>query len=265
MVVNYPSKDVPFTRIVEYKHVPNQPEAVRQGKVKGTLIAKETSSSEGDPYYPVPNPKNNELYERYRALAEKEEGVCFVGRLASYKYFNMDQAILNALEIFDNLKETGKLQPKRRPEDFGPGARPPRYGVGAAGVSHGAPARWHARALLHPPRPLTPFRRTPRRRTPRRRTPRRLTARRRGSAADGGRCLGSRVAQAMAPSELPRTPRPEAEVGSGCGARARRRRVPSMMPNVPEGSLAPLPSHRHPTKLARALVTCVPCEVRSNP
>jgi len=124
MVVNYPSKDVPFTRIVEYKHVPNQPEAVRQGKVKGTLIAKETSSSEGDPYYPVPNPKNNELYERYRALAEKEEGVCFVGRLASYKYFNMDQAILNALEIFDNLKETGKLQPKRRPEDFGPGDGP---------------------------------------------------------------------------------------------------------------------------------------------
>jgi len=124
MVVNYPAKDVPFTRIVEYKHVPNQPQAVRDGKVKGTLIAKETSSSEGEPYYPVPNPKNNELYERYRALAEKEEGVCFVGRLASYKYFNMDQAILNALEIFDNLKETGKLQPKRRPEEFGPGDGP---------------------------------------------------------------------------------------------------------------------------------------------
>ena len=45
---------------------------------------------------------------------------CFVGRLASYKYFNMDQAILNALEMFDSLKESGKLQPKRRPEDFGP-------------------------------------------------------------------------------------------------------------------------------------------------
>lgn len=124
MVVNYPSPDVSFTRIVEYKHVPNQTQAVLDGKVTGTLIAKEYSSAEGDPYYPVPNPDNTALYEKYRALAEKEEGVCFVGRLASYKYFNMDQAILNALEIYDNMKETGKLQPKRRPEDFGPGDGP---------------------------------------------------------------------------------------------------------------------------------------------
>jgi len=124
MVVNYPSPDVKFTRIVEYKHVPNQTEAVKEGKVKGSIIAREFSSAEGEPYYPVPNPDNQALYEKYRALAEKEEGVCFVGRLASYKYFNMDQAILNALEIFDNLKETGKLAPKRRPEDFGPGDGP---------------------------------------------------------------------------------------------------------------------------------------------
>ena len=123
-VVNHPSSDVPFTRIVEYKHVPNQPTNVKQGQVKGTRIAKEYSSAEGDPYYPVPNPENRALYERYRALAEKESDVCFVGRLASYKYFNMDQAILNALEMFDSLKESGKLQPKRRPEDFGPGDGP---------------------------------------------------------------------------------------------------------------------------------------------
>ena len=118
MVVNHPSPDVPFTRIVEYKHVPNQPLAVKRGLVKGTRIAREYSSAEGDPYYPVPNPENRALYERYRALAEKEDTVCFVGRLASYKYFNMDQAILNALEMFDNLKETGKLEPKRSPADF---------------------------------------------------------------------------------------------------------------------------------------------------
>jgi len=124
MVVNYPSPDVPFTRIVEYKHVPNQTQFVKDGKVKGSIIAREYSSGEGDPYYPVPNPANTALYERYRALAEKEEGVCFVGRLASYKYFNMDQAILNALEIYDNMRETGKLEPKRRPEDFGPGDGP---------------------------------------------------------------------------------------------------------------------------------------------
>jgi len=113
MVVNYPSPDVGFTRIVEYKHVPNQPANVKRGEIKGTLLAKEFSSAVGDPYYPVPNPKNNELYEKYRALAAVEPGVAFVGRLASYKYFNMDQAILNALEMFDNLKETGKLEPKR--------------------------------------------------------------------------------------------------------------------------------------------------------
>eukprot|EP00928_Gymnodinium_smaydae_P032321 TRINITY_DN2343_c13_g1_i1.p1 TRINITY_DN2343_c13_g1~~TRINITY_DN2343_c13_g1_i1.p1 ORF type:complete len:495 (+),score=72.05 TRINITY_DN2343_c13_g1_i1:91-1485(+) len=126
MVINYPSPDEPFTRIVEYKHVPNQTKAVLEGAVKGTTIAREYSTADGDPYYPIPNPRNQELYEKYRALAEKEESskVCFVGRLASYKYFNMDQAILNALEIFDNLKEKGRLAPKRRPEDFGPGDGP---------------------------------------------------------------------------------------------------------------------------------------------
>eukprot|EP00441_Pelagodinium_beii_P041502 CAMPEP_0197648486 /NCGR_PEP_ID=MMETSP1338-20131121/27783_1 /TAXON_ID=43686 ORGANISM="Pelagodinium beii, Strain RCC1491" /NCGR_SAMPLE_ID=MMETSP1338 /ASSEMBLY_ACC=CAM_ASM_000754 /LENGTH=472 /DNA_ID=CAMNT_0043222499 /DNA_START=47 /DNA_END=1465 /DNA_ORIENTATION=- len=121
MVVNYPSPDVAFTRVVEYKHVPNQTEEVKEGKVKGSLIAREYSSAEGEPYYPVPNPDNRTLYEKYAELAAKEEGVAFVGRLASYKYFNMDQAILNALEMYDNLKETGKLEPKRSPAAFGPG------------------------------------------------------------------------------------------------------------------------------------------------
>jgi UDP-galactopyranose mutase len=120
MVVNYPSPEVLFTRIVEYKHTPNQPKDVKEGKVKGTIIAREYSSDCGEPYYPVPNPANRELYEKYAAAAAKEDGVCFVGRLASYKYFNMDQAILNALEMFDNMKETGKLEPKRGPSEFGP-------------------------------------------------------------------------------------------------------------------------------------------------
>ena len=63
MVVNYPGADVPFTRIVEYKHVPNQPEGRHERP--GTLIAREYSSAEGEPYYPVPNPENRALYERY--------------------------------------------------------------------------------------------------------------------------------------------------------------------------------------------------------
>merc|ERR1719335_1558944 len=57
MVVNYPAPDVAFTRIVEYKHEPNQTEAVKAGKVKGSLIAREYRSAEGEPYYPVPNPR----------------------------------------------------------------------------------------------------------------------------------------------------------------------------------------------------------------
>jgi UDP-galactopyranose mutase len=112
MVVNYPSSTVPFTRIIEYKHVPNQTEAVKRGDVKGTLVCREYSTSEGDPYYPVPNKANQDLYQRYKEAADKETGVCFVGRLASYKYFNMDQAILNALEMFDSLKHADVLDSK---------------------------------------------------------------------------------------------------------------------------------------------------------
>ena len=52
------------------------------------------------------------LYEKYKEMADKEEGVAFVGRLASYKYFNMDQAILNSLEMFDDVVAQGKLKKK---------------------------------------------------------------------------------------------------------------------------------------------------------
>jgi len=107
-VVNYPGGDVGWTRISEYKHSPNQPTGAKD--LPGTVIFKEYSTDEGDPYYPVPNPRNQELYAKYQALATKEEGVTFVGRLASYKYFNMDQAILNALELWDNLVQEGKIK-----------------------------------------------------------------------------------------------------------------------------------------------------------
>ena len=96
-VVNYPELNVPITRIVEYKHFLNQ-------QSQDTIIVSETSTDDGDPYYPVPNKKNLELYEEYKLLAEKEEknNIYFVGRLANYKYFNMDQAIDNALQFFNN-------------------------------------------------------------------------------------------------------------------------------------------------------------------
>lgn len=96
-VVNYPEPKYPFTRIVEYKHFLNQ-------QSNDTIIVTETTNDKGDPYYPIPNKKNMDLYERYKDIAEKEEkanNVFFVGRLANYKYFNMDGAIANALHVFD--------------------------------------------------------------------------------------------------------------------------------------------------------------------
>jgi UDP-galactopyranose mutase len=96
-VVNYPNKDVPYTRIVEYKHFLNQ-------KSDHTIIVSETTNDKGDPYYPVLNKKNLELYDKYKFLAENEEknnNVFFIGRLANYKYFNMDTTIENALHIFN--------------------------------------------------------------------------------------------------------------------------------------------------------------------
>ncbi len=95
-VVNYPEPNVPFTRIVEYKHFLNQ-------KSPHTTIVREYTTDKGEPYYPVLNEKNLELYEKYKVLAEEEmkkNNIHFLGRLANYKYFNMDQAIQNSLEYF---------------------------------------------------------------------------------------------------------------------------------------------------------------------
>jgi UDP-galactopyranose mutase len=97
-VVNHPQDYDDFTRIVEYKHLLNQ-------SSPHTIYFVERSKDGGEPYYPVPNEKNQELYRRYQEMASKEKNVTFVGRLANYKYFNMDEAILNALELFD--KDTG--------------------------------------------------------------------------------------------------------------------------------------------------------------
>ncbi|NUY80458.1 UDP-galactopyranose mutase [Flavobacterium sp. MAH-1] len=96
-VVNYPGTDVDFTRIIEYKHFGNQ----KSGK---TTVVKEFTVDEGEPYYPVPNPRNQEIYAQYKIEADKLPDVHFVGRLANYKYFNMDQAFKNALDLFDSLQ-----------------------------------------------------------------------------------------------------------------------------------------------------------------
>ncbi|MFP5439016.1 MAG: UDP-galactopyranose mutase [Bacteroidia bacterium] len=96
-VVNYPGNEVGFTRIIEYKHFGNQ-------QSEKTTIVKEFTTDTGEPFYPVPNSKNQHIYEKYKKDADALTDVYFVGRLANYKYFNMDQAFKNALDLFSTLE-----------------------------------------------------------------------------------------------------------------------------------------------------------------
>lgn len=101
-VINYPGREVEFTRIIEYKHFGDQ-------QSKKTTIVREYTMDEGEPYYPVPNAKNREIYEMYKNEASTIPDVYFVGRLANYKYFNMDQAFKNALDLFKSLEEVATV------------------------------------------------------------------------------------------------------------------------------------------------------------
>jgi len=96
--VNYPSPDVPYTRISEYKHLTGQ-------QAPRTTITYEYPSAEGDPYYPIPREENQLLFKRYEALADATEGVTFVGRLATYRYYNMDQIVGQALAMFRRIND----------------------------------------------------------------------------------------------------------------------------------------------------------------
>nr|MBF6607389.1 UDP-galactopyranose mutase [Flavobacterium sp.] len=102
-VVNYPGTEVDFTRIIEYKHFGNQ-------QSNKSTVVREYTVDDGEPYYPVPNSRNQEIYDKYKAEAERLSKVYFVGRLANYKYFNMDQAFKNALELFKELQAKETMQ-----------------------------------------------------------------------------------------------------------------------------------------------------------
>ena len=93
-VVNYPN-DYAFTRITEFKHLTGQ-------EHPKTSIVYEFPKAEGDPYYPIPRRENAEVYRQYQELAE-QAGVHFVGRLATYKYYNMDQVVAQALTLYARL------------------------------------------------------------------------------------------------------------------------------------------------------------------
>jgi UDP-galactopyranose mutase len=96
-VVNYTDSEVPYTRIIEHKHFEfgNQPK---------TVISREYSSEWKpgiEPYYPINDDKNGDLYKRYKELADKEKNVIFGGRLGEYKYYDMDKVIEVALECVE--------------------------------------------------------------------------------------------------------------------------------------------------------------------
>ena len=101
-VVNYPAEDVPYTRITEFKHLTGQTHAK-------TSLCYEYPSAEGDPYYPVPRPENAALFQKYQALADATPNVTFVGRLATYKYYNMDQVVGQALVTYQRLVAKERL------------------------------------------------------------------------------------------------------------------------------------------------------------
>ena len=96
--VNYPN-DYGYTRVSEFKHITGQKHA-------STSIVYEYPCADGDPYYPVPRPENAALYKLYEAEAEQMDDVTFVGRLATYSYYNMDQVVGQALAAFKRLEKT---------------------------------------------------------------------------------------------------------------------------------------------------------------
>ncbi len=94
-VVNYPNEH-PYTRVTEFKYLTGQTH-------EKTTLVYEYPCADGDPYYPVPRPENAELYQKYQSLAEATSGVHFVGRLATYKYYNMDQVTAQALTVYSKI------------------------------------------------------------------------------------------------------------------------------------------------------------------
>ncbi len=101
--INYP-QDQPFTRVTEFKFLTGQ-------RHQNTSIVYEIPRASGDPYYPVPRKENNELYHKYQQLAAALPHVLFTGRLATYKYYNMDQVVSQSLAAYRKLSKTAQEEP----------------------------------------------------------------------------------------------------------------------------------------------------------
>ena len=101
-VINYPNEHA-YTRITEFKQLTGQEHAK-------TSVVYEFPCAEGDPYYPVPRPENAELYQKYKAMADATPRVHFAGRLATYRYYNMDQVTAQALTLYAKLSGVHQLK-----------------------------------------------------------------------------------------------------------------------------------------------------------
>lgn len=95
--INYPNEH-PYTRITEFKYLTGQ-------KHHKTSIVYEYPQAEGDPYYPIPRPENAEIYKKYQSLANAMTNTYFTGRLATYKYYNMDQVVAQSLTLFEKITQ----------------------------------------------------------------------------------------------------------------------------------------------------------------
>jgi UDP-galactopyranose mutase len=101
-VVNYPNEQS-YTRVTEFKYLTGQ-------EHNRTSIVYEFPKAEGDPYYPVPRKENATIYAKYKALADRTPGVTFVGRLATYKYYNMDQIVAQALTTYGKIAGVKRIE-----------------------------------------------------------------------------------------------------------------------------------------------------------
>jgi UDP-galactopyranose mutase len=124
--VNFPNEHA-YTRVTEFKHLTGQEHA-------RTSVVYEYPRADGDPYYPVPRAENAALYEKYRELTRTQKGVHFVGRLATYRYYNMDQVVAQALKLYADLAVSGETDERSTIEYAA------TRGVGRDGV-HGQPRR----------------------------------------------------------------------------------------------------------------------------
>lgn len=132
-VVNYPNEQ-PYTRVTEFKYLTGQ-------EHNRTSIVYEFPQAEGDPYYPVPRKENAAIYAKYKALADRTAGVTFVGRLATYKYYNMDQIVAQALTTYGKIAGMKRIEAALHSNSNGNGHKPETEAVAISGFAMTAATR----------------------------------------------------------------------------------------------------------------------------